>query len=127
MQGIEAVYAVGPVKMQLVDGGNGEKSNHRGDAHGAGAGGGAGEPAEAGENRGSGVSGLRGLLLILLDQERSNPSVSQFPEGAIQDEVMNIYERGEGEKAGSKVRVEEAADQPRTGNEQGDAASDQGK
>src|SRR5580698_4784143 len=66
----------------------------------------------------------RGFLLAVQKQRRY-ARIAQLPDGAVENKMMNIDERGEREEARGKVGVKHAADDPRSGNEQRDAAGNQ--
>ena len=83
------------------------------------------DPAQSASPAAPGVCSGVGQSLPRIQQQRGNAAVPQFPDGAIQNEVMNIHQRGENQKAGAEVRVEEPAGQPWSGNEKRDAASHQ--
>src|SRR4029077_12107764 len=53
--------------------------------------------------------------------------IAQFPEGSIEQEMMDVHQRGEYQKTGGEVVMKDVAHQPRPGNEQRDATGNQRK
>src|ERR1700728_1973945 len=67
------------------------------------------------------------LLVGAADQQAGDARIPQFPEGSIENEMMDIHHGGEDQEAGSEVVVKHAADDPGAGDEKRDAAGDERK
>src|ERR1700732_3515426 len=64
-------------------------------------------------------------FLLGVQEQCSDARIAQFPHGTVQNKVVNIYERREGEKARGKISVKNAADDPRSWDEERDSAGNQ--
>ena len=71
---------------------------------------------ESGDQSSGGSFGEFGTA-TLIQQHGGDARIAEFPERAVEDEMMEIHKRSEGEKAGDKISVKDTADDPRTGNE----------
>ena len=73
----------------------------------------------------AGFGGGIGDAFARIQEQRCDPAVAQLPDGAIQNEVVDIHQRREDQEAGGEVMMKRAAGQPRAGHKQRDAAEDQ--
>ena len=65
------------------------------------------------------------FFLAATDQQPGDARIAQFPQRAIEDEMVDVYDRSENQEAGGEVVMQYAADDPRPGNEERDAAGDE--
>src|SRR6202049_3416533 len=64
-------------------------------------------------------------FLLGVQEHCSDARIAQFPDGTVQNKVVNIYESRECEKARDKISVKNAADDPRPWDEERDSAGNQ--
>src|SRR5208337_4158788 len=65
------------------------------------------------------------LLAAFIQKERRDAGITQLPNGAIEDEMMQVHECREGQKTGDKIGVEQAADDPWSGHKERDSTCNQ--
>jgi hypothetical protein len=138
LRGIEGLGAVergagggsaGGEVLPLVEGAEGKHEEREGDTHDAGRGRGAEEPAEVrgklrrGKRRVDRIGGGRGAA----DEETGNAAVAELPDGAIEDEVVQIHQRHEDHETLHEVVAKEAARDPWAGDEEREATHDENR
>lgn len=123
-EGREAGGVVGPIEAETIQAAPEEENDEGADAKGASGGTCAGDPLEEGGDAG-GIALARGSGSGIVEEEGGDAGVAELPDGAVEKEVVNVDESGEGEEAGGEVGVKEAADDPGSGDEEGDAAGDE--
>src|ERR1700730_11916231 len=64
-------------------------------------------------------------FLLAVQEHCSDARIAQFPDGTVQNKVVNIYESGECEKARGKISVKNTADNPRPRDKERDSAGNQ--
>ena len=92
---------------------------------GARAGRAAGQPSPWQQQRPASLSRSIRDAFPRIEQQRCDAAVAQLPDRAIENEVVNVNQRREDQKAGREVMMKRAAGQPRSGNEQRNAADNQ--
>ena len=125
LQGIQTGGDVGPVEMELVHSTPQQQKKDESDAQESGRR--AVVPATQRKSAATrlGCAFVFRRIRTFVEQQRGDAGIAEFPDCAVQNEVMNVDERREGQKAGGKIGVEQAAGEPRSGNEKRDAAGDQ--
>ena len=106
----------------LVDARQQEEQDRKCDPHGSGCDASSDDPSAGVTNIGAYPIGRRGHTRSCVEEQRRNSTVTQFPDGAVQHEVMNVDERREDHEAGRQVVPEDVAHDPGSEDEQGDAA-----
>jgi len=61
---------------------------------------------------------------LRIQKKRGDATVTQFPDGAIEDEVVDVDQGGENQKAGGEVIVKNMAGKPGSGDKESDASGD---
>src|SRR5271170_4595224 len=126
LQRTQACGNVGPIKVELVHHAPEQKNKEQANTKQTSPGGCTREPVKKRRQAAPGSLVFAGLLTPV-QQQRGNPGITEFPESAVEKEMMKIHERGEGKKAGGKIGMKQPAGKPRPGNKKSDAAGDEGQ
>src|SRR5215472_11421570 len=73
----------------------------------------------------AGTSSCFGRSHLCVDEQRCNTAIAQLPDCTIQNEVMDVHQRSEDQKALREIEVKDMRNDPRSRNEERDATRDQ--